>query len=277
MNGHLVLQVALREEARQVLTAGSWRRNGSAAATPALYEGRIGRREAVLAVSGVGRVCAEAAVDEVLRRYHASAILSLGFSGGLLSGQRAGDLIVAHTTMSMPIQCTRRKLGGPQSSDNNRPESDLTLNADAIRVLERMGLRYRCGVCVTASDVVSNPDSKRQIGCATGALAVDMESFWVGLACRERGVPFLTVRSIVDVMEHPIPPWVSRFPSGVRGRTLLREIPHLMHPRSILALVRLARAASVARSSLTAFVVEFLNSRARIDGGMDRLPSRSAL
>ena len=83
--------VALPEEARGILKSGHWRKVASSGSQP-MYERRVGDGEAVLAVSGVGRVRAEAAVREVLDERRPDAVLSLGFAGGLAAGQRAGRL-----------------------------------------------------------------------------------------------------------------------------------------------------------------------------------------
>ena len=261
MDEYLVLQVALREEARQVLRTGDWQRKSSPI-SPEIYEGRIGGGEAVLAISGVGRGHAEATAKEVLRKYHVNAFLSVGFAGGLFPGQLIGDLVVAHTTMAMPFTSSRGMSAGQQSLRNGCLESDRQLTHDALLILEMMGLRHRSGLCITASSVMSSPGAKRQMGDATGALAVDMESLWIGLECRQREVPFLAVHSIVDVVEQSVPPFAERFASDASYSTQ-RLLPLLLQPRSLSSLFRLAHAASVSRSSLTAFIVQFLNSRSR--------------
>ncbi len=274
MNGRLVLHVALHQEARQILRAAEWRRNRPP--FPEIYEGQIGGGEAVLAISGVGRGRAEGTVNEVLKKYQASAVLSLGFGGGLLPGQRLGDLVVAHTTMSMPHTPAREMSEGQRSLWNERLKSDRSLTHDALRVLEDLGLRHQSGVCITDANVVSSPDAKRHIGLATGALAVDMESFWIGLECCKRDVPFLAVRSIVDVVEHPVPQFATRFTQDT-GYNFRWILPILLRPRSLPALIRLAYAASVARSSLTAFVFGFLNSLTQNGGGIRKYAGRSTV
>ena len=265
-----------RQEACQILKAGDWRQD-SLFTSSEVYEGRIGDREVILAISSVGEVHAKSTVNKILQSYDVGAVLSLGFSGGLLPEQRTGDLIVAHTTVSMPVTPKSKRSSGQQILRNGYLRSDRPLMNDALRVLDKIDLRHRCGVCITASNIVSHPDLKRHLGFATGALAVDRESFWVGLACRDRGVPFLAVRSIVDTMEHSIPPCVTHILSDIGYRTLLRKIPHLVRPRPIIAMVRLAYAAATARRSLTAFALELLNSQTRDVCEIDRLSDRGGV
>ena len=253
----LVLLAALPEEARGILKASHWRRI-SPSPSPAVYEGRIDGEKAVLAVSGVGRARAEAAVRGIMESHRPSAVLSIGFAGGLAGGQRPGDLIVARTLLP-----TRADLNGRlEPLDGERLDSDQSLTDEALRVLATLGLPHQVGACVTASHVISSADAKRRLGLATGALAVEQESFWIGLACRERDVPFLAVRSIIDPAERPLPSFAARFATDAKlGSQWRRALPIILRPRSIPALIRLAHAASAARDSLTAFTMAFLNSR----------------
>ncbi len=255
----MALMVALHEEARGILKAGHWKRTPPSASL-SVYEGCVGGAQAVLAVSGVGRACAEASVREILEEYRPSAVLSLGFAGGLIAGQRAGDLIVARTLMPARIAPNGRvDPGGGESFT-----SDRALTAESLRVAATLGLRHQAGACVTASDIVSNPEAKTRLGLITGALAVETESFWIGLACRERNAHFLTVRSVVDTAEDTLPDFAARFASdtGFGGRWW-QALPVMLRPSTIPALIRLGNAASLARNSLTAFTVGFMNLRTR--------------
>ena len=256
MEGGLALMVALPEEARGILKAGCWSKAASSGSHE-IYECRAEVSRAVLAVSGVGRVRAEAATRAVLDERSPSAVLSLGFAGGLVAGQRAGDLVVARVLIP----------AGSVPTDDPKPRVSEALGADpmlsdkAISVLATLGLRYRTGACVTASQIVSSPEAKRQLGLDTGALAVEMESFWIALACHERNVPFLAVRAVVDTVERPLPDFVAQsalnMGTGNRWRSALSI---MLHPHWIPSLIRLGGAASKARNSLSAFASGFLSA-----------------
>ena len=259
MREGLALLVALPEEARGILKVGSWRRVPSSASL-ATYEGHVGGVEVVLAISGVGRVRAEATAHEVLKKHSLGTVLSLGFAGGLVSGQRAGDLIVADTLVP-----AHGVPNGEQQPCGGEPlASDRALTNEALRVLAALGLRHQTGACVTASQIVSHPEAKKRLGLVTGALAVEEESFWIGLACRDRSVPFLAIRSIVDAAERPLPAFAARFALDATLRSRWRHsLPVMLRPWSIPALIRLGKAASGARDSLTEFALGFLRSRTR--------------
>ena len=248
--------VTLPEEARGILEAGCWRKSASSGSHE-IYECRARYGKAVLVVSGVGRARAEAAIRSVLNERRPSAVLSLGFAGGLVAGQRAGDLVIAR--ILMPAGSSSNGEQEPRLSEALHTNRALT--DKALGVLAILGLRHRTGACVTASQVVSHPDAKRRLGLDSDALAVEMESFWIALACREREVPFLAVRAIVDTAERPLPEFIAASKldadSGSRWR---RGLPFMFRPWSLPALIRLGSAASKARNSLTAFTSGFLRA-----------------
>lgn len=256
MGGDLALMVALPEEARGILKAGCWSKAASSGSHE-IYECRAGGGKAVLVVSGVGRARAEAATRAVLDERSPSAVLSLGFAGGLVAGQRAGDLVVAQGL----ILAEDILNGGPKPRISEALGADRMLSDKALGVLGTLGLRHRTGACVTASRLVSRPEAKVRLGSDTDALAVEMESFWVALACHERNVPFLAVRAVVDTAKRPLPDFLaaSELDAGSGNRWRL-GLPFMFRPWSLPALIRLGSAASKARNSLTTFTSGFLKA-----------------
>lgn len=248
--------VALSEEARGILKTGCWRKTELPGSQP-MYERRVGNGEAVLAISGVGKVRAEAATRAVLEERRPSAVVSLGFAGGLAAGQRAGDMVVANVLI--PAE------GAPNGEQKPRfgeaLHADRALTDKALDVLATSGIRYRAGACVTASEIVSRPDAKARLGLDADALAVEMESFWIGSACRERKVPFLAARAIVDTVERPLPDFIARSAPAAGAVNRRRALfAATLRPWSLPEMVRLGRAASEARNSLAVFASGFLSA-----------------
>jgi adenosylhomocysteine nucleosidase len=68
----------------------------------------------------------------------------------------------------------------------------------------------RVGRLLTVDQLVRLPDEKRSLGQQHAALALDMESLAVALACRERRVPFLGIRVISDEVDEQLPPDIER-------------------------------------------------------------------
>ena len=227
----------------------------------ATYEGSISGANAVLAISGVGRANAEAASREVIQRFSPSSILSLGFAGGLAQGQRAGDLVVARTLIPM---CSLPN-GDLERCDFESLISHPALSEKAEQVLSGLGLRHESGTCVTASRVVPQPEAKERLGVDTGALAMDMESYWAGMACREFGVPFLAVRSIVDEVGRTLPDYAVRIAQDPGPQAMWKHVlPALSRPWKVPSLIQIAFAAEAARKSLTDFAVGFIGAQRQL-------------
>lgn len=256
MAGVLALMAALPEEARGILKTGCWRKTELPGSQP-MYERRVGNGEAVLAISGVGKVRAEAATRAVLEERRPSAVVSLGFAGGLVAGQRAGDLVVANVLI--PAEGVPN--GGQKPRFGEALHTDRALTDKALDVLVASGLRYRAGACVTASEIVSRPDAKARLRLDADALAVEMESFWIGSVCRERETPFLSARAIVDTAERPLPDFIARSAPDAGAWNRRRALfAAMLRPNSLPALIRLGGAASEARNSLSDFAFGFLRA-----------------
>ena len=60
------------------------------------------------------------------------------------------------------------------------------------------------GTCISAEKVITNSAEKKALNQLYGADVVDMESYWIGKVCRERGVPFLAVRAISDMVNQRV-------------------------------------------------------------------------
>ena len=249
MAGCLAFIAALPEEARGILKTGHWRKIASPG-PDAMYECHARNEDAILIVSGMGRACAETSISAIAEKHRPSAVLSIGFAGGLVTGQRAGDMIVARTLA--PDIAT---------PSNETIHSNQVLTNESLRILAKSGRRHRAGTCVTAPQIVSRPDDKKQLALRSNALAVDMESYWIGMACRERNTPFLAARAIVDTVERPVPKLAYRFASDTNSNAQWKSALHAtIHPGSIPELVKLGNSARKARNSLSAFVSDFLDS-----------------
>lgn len=251
----VAMLVALRREAAGLLAAERWRPM-QLAGTVAAYRRDGAGASTVLVVTGVARERATAAARAVLADQRPRAVLSMGFAGGLMEGQRPGDLIIAESLLPAPAAADG------QTAPRMPVHADSVMLERAPLLASRLGLRHSIGLMLTAGQVVSGPQEKRRLGAETGATAVDMESYWIGAECREMGVPFLTVRAIVDTVDDHLPADVARLAlgSGLRHSRRLAALKVALHPWWASGLVRMGRAARQARDSLTAFAMSCLET-----------------
>ncbi|MBI4336401.1 MAG: hypothetical protein HY683_01030 [Chloroflexi bacterium] len=243
----LMLTTALDEESRGILTAGQWTLL-ERESTWSLYRGDVSAQEALLLVTGVGRQRVVAAMETVLPQYHPEALLSLGYAGALQPGLAAGPLVVAERVLHLEE--------GPAASLGAALEPDSGLLKQVLAAAEGAMLAHRLGPLLTAERIVATSADKRDLGSLTGALAVDMETYWAGVAAGQAGTPFAAVRAVVDTLEQSLPPVFQ----GGQGPDLRRGALRwaLAHPWQAWRLVGLARGASAARQSLRALVLALL-------------------
>lgn len=135
---------------------------------------------------GVGN--AERHLEAWLDRRSARAVLSIGFAGALSSELRVGDLVVAKLVHGSSAQ------------------PDHKLLAAAARV--QADTPVRLGTALTADVILWRAAEKRGLAGSLDANEigfVDMESTAVASVCARRGVPFLIVRSITDLLNEDLP------------------------------------------------------------------------
>ena len=98
--------------------------------------------------------------------------------------------------------------------------------------------------------VLGTPE-KAELAAESGAVAVDMESAAVGRVARERGLPFLCVKAILDTPDRPL---ASRYESA---SGVLAEI--LKRPRTLTAIFADGARAKLAASRLADFYEALLS------------------
>lgn len=171
-----------------------------------------------LILSGVGAPRAAAAARLLLDSGPLDALLSVGFAGALGDDLHPGDLV----------------LGG--STD---------FPADPV-LLHRLSSGIAChqGTTAPVEAVLNEPAGKADLARRSGARVVDMESGAVGAAARERSVPFLCAKVVLDTPSEPL---ASTYTGCL---SILGAL--LLHPRGVL---RDARRSRLAADRLRTFLV----------------------
>ena len=132
--------------------------------------------------TGMGAKNALGSVRKSLAAGRYRMVISAGFSGGTRPGLRVGDLVVASEVID--DSSVQRWVPPPLMVD--LPGS------------------FSIGPLVTSSRAVPDPEGKAQLGARYGAVAVDMETAAVAQAASEAGLPWVSVRAILDPMEVPL-------------------------------------------------------------------------
>jgi nucleoside phosphorylase len=165
-------------------------------------------------------------------------VISTGFAGALSESLGPGHLIAASQV--------REACGLPVI----RPDGNLLDRALSSGEL-------RAVTTVTVPSAASTRESRQVLRAAHGAEAVDMESYWIARVARERGVPCLVIRAVLDTVDQEIPQL--EIGSARRGAaSLLMLLAFMRSPRTLALLPSLWARSRLASGRLAVFITFFL-------------------
>ncbi|MGO9762569.1 MAG: 1-hydroxy-2-methyl-2-butenyl 4-diphosphate reductase [Solirubrobacteraceae bacterium] len=168
-------------------------------------------RRVLVRKTGMGPRRSKAAAGQ-LAGEGASAMLVVGFCGGLDASSVPGEVIVAEEVYA--------------ASDEGHAEERVRcdLNHQLLHQLTGRGLKVRTGDVVCVSRLALG-ERRAQLH-AGGAIAVDMESVW--LAAGAGGRPFGVVRVVLDSPEHELLR-VRAAAGALRAALALRRVAGALH------------------------------------------------
>jgi adenosylhomocysteine nucleosidase len=193
---------------------------------------------AVLLETGEGVANAERSLDAQLEQLTARAVLSIGFAGALSRSLQAGDLVIA-----------RQITGG-------LAQPDPALLSAAARV--QIESPVRLGIAVTRDEILWRAAQKRalsQVLAPNDIGFIDMESTAIAGVCARRGVPFVVIRSITDLLEEDLPLDFNLYrDSGGRVDSARVATAAMLKPRALAGLLALRSRSELCAERLAEFV-----------------------
>ncbi len=221
------------------------------------FFGRKGNDRVWLFQVGVGVDKASAVCREALATQPLDLAVSSGFACALIPSH-VGELLIGTHVVH---QADRADSSGPRDVLS----CSEALTKAALDAASRADVPARTGRFVTVSRVMWRALDKSEVGAATGAIGLDMESAAIGVAARERQVPFLVVRAVSDLRDEDLPFDFNRYltPSGwVRGAAVC-----LMRPSRLIGVGRRGVHCATASRRITAFFHAFVGN---LDQGLSR-------
>ncbi|MFL6448086.1 MAG: hypothetical protein ACJ746_10415 [Bryobacteraceae bacterium] len=203
------------------------------------YEGILEGRRILLAANGAGPKLVAQAIEVAKRAISAAelssskleAIVSVGFCGGLRPGLQPRQIIVATDVLDV-------------RDGSKYPCAPISATCE-----------HETGVVASQDRVAINREEKARL-FASGAIAVDMESFAVAEGAKRASVPFFCIKAVSDSAEESFRIDLNkmRTPEGriVRGKIVLYV---LTHPWMVGELLRLRRRSQDAARALGEFLV----------------------
>jgi adenosylhomocysteine nucleosidase len=228
----------------------------------------------VVAATGWGPEAAAAGARWLVREFRPAAIVAAGYAGGLRPGLDAGAIVIAEDVIAIAVGAANAEGApnddghdgrtGPQATTSPPGGSPSLIRCDEglVRIArlsaQQARVPYAVGPMATTWNILCAASQKRGLGGRSGALAVDLETWHVGRAASEAGIPFLAVRTIVDTVDDDLPGFVEHLGPGPRPPATVPALRYLLRrPGSLRGIIRTGRAAGRARRTLAAFLEEF--------------------
>ena len=194
-----VIQVAMDEEARPFLDAAS-EVSEPMRIGRAVHRGVVlGRRTAVLVVSGIGMVnAADAAAGSVHRYGPDTAIISAGTAGGLAPEIEVGHVVVGSAAVN--VDADARAFGYALGQTPGMPERyDTDPDMRAALASGADGVAVREGAMGSGEKFVTVELAHLLRAEFAGLLSVDMETTAVAQVATNHGIRFAVARGVSDL------------------------------------------------------------------------------
>ena len=221
-------------------------------------DGQLGKSRVVIVESGIGADRAADAAKALIQAFCPKRVISAGFAGGLVPSLERNRIILPRLVIARATGATldlwSQRLDGPEEA-----RSTGTASEAAADPLDR---KYATGTLLTSDEPVATPAEKKRLAERFGASLVDMETFTVASVCQTQGVPFLSVRVLLDPVNETLPGDLKNLADASRqnvARTLGAFFGAVSRrPSSLLDMYQLKENALVAADRLADALVEIL-------------------
>ena len=207
-------------------------------------------------ILGVGPDRAGAALAALLegRRSEVDGVLVLGVAGGVDPDLDTGDLLLADRYALQN--------GAAQGAGQAiKPDSQMLKSAEQAAL--NLSIPVCNGSALTVDHLVAEPEEREELRTQYQVQSVNMEDYRVAEAAQKAGVPFLSVRVVLDTAGQRLPgylPGLAKSPYKVLTNVLLM-------PWRIPAMLRLKSQLQLGQAVLTTFGVSYLKVTGVIGNG----------
>jgi adenosylhomocysteine nucleosidase len=211
------------------------------------FLGQLAGKPVVMTCTGVGRRRADQGVRALLEAFSVRGLVGAGVAGGLSPGLRGGEILVGD-----PVRDASAVLGAPDASW-------------VEHALRSEGAPRRATL-VTVEQLVWSAAGKASLWrtCSPAQpAAVDLESAAWARVAAEKGLPYLILRSVLDVAEEDLPELLAHCqdPDGGLSRAkVVRQA--LLRPGLVPDLIALRARTRSGAERLAGFVEVFLRGEA---------------
>ncbi len=149
-------------------------------------------------------------------------IMAVGTAGALDESLKMGDLVVSSDIVAGEVKAPLFK-------------SDKALTELVCQAANRVGVKYFVSRVASMSKPIFARKAREELYRNTGAIAVDMESYWIAEEAEKIVVPFTVIRVISDDTNSPALPDYGNLRDLVRSPfQLIKTIPEVLRWRAFL-------------------------------------------
>ena len=177
-------------------------------------KGKLCGKDVVIAMCGIGKVCAAICVQIMSDIYKVDKIINTGVAGGLHHDLEVGDFVIADTLVEYDFDltafgyakgympCEELLTPSPDKSTPTVFTADKKIVESFMNAQRRLGKgKAIVGRIVSGDIFVSDNALKKELIGRFDASAVEMEGAAIAQACSLSGIPFAVIRAISDLAD----------------------------------------------------------------------------
>ncbi|MBR1470709.1 MAG: 5'-methylthioadenosine/adenosylhomocysteine nucleosidase [Lachnospiraceae bacterium] len=212
MAGRLGIICAMEVELEKILSMMETEQTESISGLT-FHCGRIGKREAVCVVCGVGKVFAGLCAQTMILKYAPECILNVGVAGSLSTELHIADIVIATDLVQHDMDCTPLGLPRGKILETDRLEFPTDPGVaeqlqEAVEALNRertergeapVGILR--GRIASGDQFIASAEQKDFIIKEFAAVACEMEGAAIAQVCCVNRMPFVVMRAISDAAD----------------------------------------------------------------------------
>lgn len=166
-----------------------------------IYKGRMGNKEVVASVCGIGKVNAAISTQTLIREYGIDSVVHVGVAGSLKEDIGIGNIVIADNVVQYDVDATifGDRLGQVPRLDTFDFKCDKNL-VDLAKSVSEENVENKTfvGRIVTGDQFLTSKEKVDSLVKEFDALAADMESASIAQTCYLNDIPFVVIRTISD-------------------------------------------------------------------------------
>ncbi|MDR0695995.1 MAG: 5'-methylthioadenosine/adenosylhomocysteine nucleosidase [Christensenellaceae bacterium] len=186
--------IALRKEASTLIEMMTDRRE-SKIGRLVFYQGKIVGVDAVIVITGVGKVLAASAASRLIDHFEPSLLISTGVAGGLYDC-KVLDVVIASSVSQHDFDCT--PLGERYGLMPDINLISIPTCEEALKILKTVLPNAIIGNVSSGDQFVSSNAKREFISKTFSAIACDMECGAIGQIAALEKIPFIAIKIISD-------------------------------------------------------------------------------